>query len=321
MANRFFHININVTDLDRSIAFYEMFGFKPLVRMSMDRETKRGTMAAFGEPEMADNESEFALIRIGDDPASACIDLVEWKTQPTHGTPYADSNHAGMYRFLVHVEDADAILARLEAAGCPLLGSVLRSTPEPGQPQVVMFCVRDPDGVVVEIASGLDRLVGADGVTGNRFYHVNVNVADLDRSIAFYAIFGFETVFRTVQAGETSRETARAFDRPYNEAAYALVRIGNDPAAACLDLVQWLTHPTHGAPYPTANHAGIYRMLVHVDDPDAVLAALEAAGHPLMGPVLRTAPFPGKTPTVMFCVRDPDGVVVEVAAGLDHLIR
>ena len=62
-------------------------------------------------------------------------------------------------------------------------------------------------------------------------------------------------------------------------------------------------------------------MLVHVEDPDAVLAALEAAGHPLMGPVLRAAPFPGQTPTVMFCVRDPDGTVVEVAGGLDHLVR
>jgi catechol 2,3-dioxygenase-like lactoylglutathione lyase family enzyme len=270
---------------------------------------------------LADNESEFALIRIGDDPASACIDLVQWKTHPTHGTPYAESNHAGMYRFLVHVDDADAVLARLDAAGHPLLGSVLRSTPAPGESQVIMFCVRDPDGVVVEIASGLDRLTGATGLGGNRFFHVNVNVRDLDRSIRFYEIFGFKTVFRTIQAGEASRETAKAFGRELNEAAYALVRIGDDPNVACIDLVQWLTEPTHGTPYPTANHAGIYRMLVHVEDPDAVLAALEAAGHPLTGPVLRAAPFPGQTPTVMFCVRDPDGTVVEVAGGLDHLVR
>ena len=323
-GNRFFHININVTDLDRSIRFYEMFGFKVIVRMSMDKETKRGTAEAFGQPDLAENQSEFALIRIGDNPASACIYLVEWRTHPTHGRPYEESNHAGMYRMLIHVEDPDAILTTLKEAGYPLLGSVIQATPVPGETPTTMFCVHDPDGVVVEIAAGLDHLVSGAGAarsSGNRLFHVNMNVTDLERSIRFYDIFGFEVIFRTVQDEETGRKSAEAFGRPDNEAEYALVRIGDNLASACIDLVEWRTHPTHGKPYASANHAGIYRILVHVDDPDAILAALEAAGYPLMGPVLRTQPFPGKTPTTMFCVQDPDGVVVEIAAGLDHLVE
>ena len=183
-----------------------------------------------------------------------------------------------------------------------------------------MFCVRDPDGVVVEIASGLDHLVGMNAKGSNRLFHVNVNVTDLDQSLGFYEIFGFKPIFRTVQDEETGRRSAEAFNRPHNEAEYALVRIGDNPASACIDLVEWRTDPTHGTPYETANHVGIYRILVHVPDPDAILAALDQAGYPLMGPVLRAAPFPGKTPTTMFCVRDPDGVVIEIAAGLDHLV-
>ena len=157
-------------------------------------------------------------------------------------------------------------------------------------------------------------------MSGNRFFHVNINVADLDRSIGFYAIFGFKVLIRTTLDAETQRKTAEAMNHPINDAEWALIRIGDDPASACIDLVEWKTHPTHGKPYESANHAGIYRILIHVDDPDAILAALEKAGHPLMGPILRAEPFPGKSPTTMFCVQDPDGVVIEVAAGLDHLV-
>ena len=321
MSNRFFHININVADLDRSIRFYGMLGFKPIIRTSMDKETKRKTAEAFGQPELATSESEFALLRIGGNPISTCLDLVEWRGRPTHGTPYRDSNHAGMYRFLVHVDDPDATLELMKTAGHPPIGSVLRTDRGPGEKPITMFNVLDPDGVCVEIAGGLDHLVADKTVSGNRFYHVNINVADLERSIRFYEIFGFKALFRTRQDPETSRKTALAFNRPFNEAEYSMIRIGDDPAAGCIDLVEWKTRPTFGTPYENANHPGIYRILVHVSDPEGTLKALEKAGHGLMGPVLHATPFPGKTPTTMFCVRDPDGVVVEVAAGLEHLIN
>src|SRR5471030_2219512 len=82
---------------------------------------------------------------------------------------------------------------------------------------------------------------GEGAMAGNRFFHVNVNVTDLDRSIAFYRLFGFEVVFRQALDPETSRRTALAFGRERNDAEYALMRIGDDPRATCLDLVQWKT--------------------------------------------------------------------------------
>jgi catechol 2,3-dioxygenase-like lactoylglutathione lyase family enzyme len=154
----------------------------------------------------------------------------------------------------------------------------------------------------------------------SRLYHLNINVADLDRSIAFYRIFGFEAVFRGLLDEVDTLGFARAFAAPPNAAEYALIRIGDDPRATCIDLVQWRTRPTHGSPYEAVNHAGIYRFLIHVDDPDAILAALRAAGHMPMGEIHRRE-HPGLArPTVVFGVRDPDGVVIEVASNLDGLV-
>jgi catechol 2,3-dioxygenase-like lactoylglutathione lyase family enzyme len=155
-GNRFFHVNINVTDLERAIAFYRLFGFEVVFRQELDPETSKRTALAFGRER---NDAEYALVRIGDDPRATCLDLVQWKTRPTEGTPYALSNNAGMYRILVHVEDAEATLAALAAAGVTPMGEVIRATAVPGQPPATMFCVKDPDGTVIEIASGLDHLV------------------------------------------------------------------------------------------------------------------------------------------------------------------
>lgn len=153
--NRMYHVNINVTDLDRSIAFYEKLGFKTLVRFELDEETTRNTCAAFGaEP----NRCRAAFLRLGDDPASPCLDLVEWLSEPTQGEPYAAPNNAGLYRIAFHVDDADAILAELEQLGIPLMGPVGYGNP-PGGGRSTVFAFRDPDGTVLEVLSGVEHMV------------------------------------------------------------------------------------------------------------------------------------------------------------------
>jgi glyoxylase I family protein len=153
--NRIYHVNINVTDLDRSIAFYELLGFKTLIRFTLDEETVRATCAAFGgEP----NECRAAFLRLGDDPAAPCLDLVEWITQPTEGETYAKANNVGLYRMAFHVDDPDAILAELERRGIPLMGPVGYGNP-PGGGRSTVFAFRDPDGTVLEVLSGVEHMV------------------------------------------------------------------------------------------------------------------------------------------------------------------
>ncbi len=70
-------------------------GAEPVVRLALDAETNRRIGLAFAEEP---NDAEFALVRIGDDPRAPCLDLVQWKTRPTEGRPYARSNNAGIYQ-------------------------------------------------------------------------------------------------------------------------------------------------------------------------------------------------------------------------------
>ena len=44
MIKSVFHVNINVTDFDRSLSFYEMLGFKVILDLGEART--RGTMLA-----------------------------------------------------------------------------------------------------------------------------------------------------------------------------------------------------------------------------------------------------------------------------------
>jgi catechol 2,3-dioxygenase-like lactoylglutathione lyase family enzyme len=153
---RLFHVNLNVTDLDRSIAFYRLLGFEVLVRMTWDEDTTRQAALAF---RIDPNEAEFALMRIGNNADSPCLDLVQWRTRPTTGRPYEQPNHTGIFRFMIHVEDVHEIIAKLREAGIQPVGEIVRATPVQGQAPTTMFCVADPDGIMVQVASGMDHLV------------------------------------------------------------------------------------------------------------------------------------------------------------------
>jgi glyoxylase I family protein len=154
MNDRLFHFNINVTDLDRSIAFYSLLGFKVLLRTKLDPETMQSTLSKFDE---TDNDAEFALIRLGDDLTGTCIDLVKWD-KPVVG-PARRVNEIGLCRIAIQISDRISLLARLAEANVHLMGGRGALERDPDE----MFCFRDPDGVIVEIVAGLDHLVDGSG--------------------------------------------------------------------------------------------------------------------------------------------------------------
>lgn len=135
-------------------------------------------------------------------------------------------------------------------------------------------------------------------------YHVNVNCADLERSLAFYRRLGFEEVWdipdcRVPGLGPVPRR-GRA----------KLLRYGTDPRGALLDLIEWREPPTAGRPYPHLAHAGIARLCLRVKGIDALIAMLRADGVRFVD----TPAMPGLVGNTQkfVCVFDPDGTVIEL---------
>ena len=116
------HVGLRVTDLDRSIEFYQRLGMKLL--------RSRGPDAA-GE--------RFAVIQAGDQE----LNLV---ARPG-ATPSADKEALGMNHFciLVDYETIEAVVDGLKAAGIEIA-----SGPSPRRDGAAVL-VRDPDGVAVEL--------------------------------------------------------------------------------------------------------------------------------------------------------------------------
>lgn len=142
--------------------------------------------------------------------------------------------------------------------------------------------------------------------------HVNIVVADMERSVRFYEeVLGLRRGFERVLEGEwLERLTGLTGVRAW------CVFMEADDAAVRLELLQYLSPP--GAELPGAgapNALGLRHLAFRVPDLDALLRQLQQAGVPLLGEPC-TVPFTvgslGRKRLAYFL--DPDGVLLEAAA-------
>jgi glyoxylase I family protein len=143
------HVNIVVTDLDRSVAFYtDLLGF---------RETRRATLEGGWIDAVAGLDGVRARVVYvqppGDGPR---IELIQYDMPPGALIPEnARANTVGLRHIAFRTDDLGEAVRRLELAGVTFLGSpqtvpdgVVRH--DAGRKTLVYF--HDPDGVILELA-------------------------------------------------------------------------------------------------------------------------------------------------------------------------
>lgn len=144
MLNRLFHIAINSTDLERSVAFYRSLGFQALA----DREVHNDQVkAAFAVPS---GDLRFVHLRLGDSEDATLLDIVQWGPPGTAEGPGTVPQHQrGITRFAVLTDDTERVHRELAADGVEFLTEpTLVMTPDGGWKVCLAL---DPDGVVVQI--------------------------------------------------------------------------------------------------------------------------------------------------------------------------
>jgi glyoxylase I family protein len=146
MIESIFHVNINCTNFERSIAFYQMLGFKVI------RDLGEGTMEKVtpGLRMPADAILRAVLMILGDNPRSTRIDLIQWKKPDTEGRAYPHLAHAGMCRIALRTRTLVKDYEELKAKGIEFWTEPILIKLKDGKEEGFVCCT-DPDGTVIEL--------------------------------------------------------------------------------------------------------------------------------------------------------------------------
>jgi catechol 2,3-dioxygenase-like lactoylglutathione lyase family enzyme len=147
MLKQFFHVNVCVTDMDRSVEFYGGLGFKKVDDFTMEDPTVGDALGVKA------NKLRGVFMRLGDDPGSLILDLVQFIDPPTQGAPYPSLNNVGICRIAFSVDDIDETYKDLQAKNVEFVAPLHKIPREDGT-EIGVVCFKDPDGTILELISG-----------------------------------------------------------------------------------------------------------------------------------------------------------------------
>ncbi len=149
------HVNINVSNFERSRAFYEALGFR-LIWM-VPATNSEEVAAAVGMPPY---RVKGGLMTLEGAEHPVVIDLLEWEHPRDDAPPYGHLYHHGLARIALATADMDADLETLGAMGVEQVGPPARVVVDGVATGGRFVCFKDPDGTILELVEtrGSDEL-------------------------------------------------------------------------------------------------------------------------------------------------------------------
>ena len=143
---RMFHCNINCTNLDRTLKFYQLLGFKVVLDFRAGMQS-REMAEAFG---LKEADLRGVHLRLGDNEQATRIDLLEFRDPQPQGRPYPALNNTGIARMCLKTTGIGNVYEDLKAKGIEFLSEPKKL---PGT-DVTIVCFKDPDGTFIELLEG-----------------------------------------------------------------------------------------------------------------------------------------------------------------------
>jgi glyoxylase I family protein len=289
-ARRFLHICYCCTD-DQEVAKFFVDGLD--MRQVMRTTDQYDSGAILGLDYDVRSIGNFVYDRRGPR-TSPAIEVQGWYDPTPVGEPPADALQLGINALGFAVPSVGDALARLAALGCTVIAD--GASPTDGR----SASVHDPRGVTLDIVEDTALLPGE-----SQLHHLRINVADIDASLPFYEMLGFQLLDRAAFtdgsfAGVTGDVVAEV----------ASLRLPDEPFE--VRLIRWTTPESHGAHPTDPFHAGIFRAALGVDDTRASYEYLTGTGavfdRPPMQVELSGTPVPDMWITF---ISDPNGIPYE----------
>lgn len=143
-GTRLIHANINCSELERSLEWYErVLGLEVIGRSNPGPSPGEG----FGFE--GNVEWNAAFLAREADPSGFFVDLLEWKNPKPIGRSYGSANHLGIYRMAFTVRDAQASYEELRSQGVTCRPPALLDILPEVRVRAVFF--PDPDGTTLEL--------------------------------------------------------------------------------------------------------------------------------------------------------------------------
>ena len=293
------HANINCSNFEDSLSFYEMLGF--VSPMDTDVTVSAEDAAGLNMPPYTLHASTM-IHKDG-----SLIDLIEWIDPYDPEEPYALINHLGLSRISLNTTNLDADMGTLQAQGVSFLSEepVTIDRPVAGSQ---LICFRDPDGTLIELVELGDAVIGEPNAGGTYItgtLQTNVNCSDVEASRSFYEMLGFKTQEEVDEVG--SPGLAAAVGLPSYHVRASTMAL---PRGHSLNLTKWEDPYDSEAPYEQVNHIGIARFAIQTLTLDSDIALLEAQGVEFYSEPVRPDGVFGFLRFV--CFEDPDGTVIEL---------
>lgn len=306
-----FHVNINCTDIERSLQFYRdylglsasYFEIPPELKEKNDQIARELANLPPG-----DVDAVFYLLHCRGREAQTAIELTENRQPKPVGVPYESVNHVGISRVMLFVDELDTLYRQMVTRGVHFLSEPVSLDYCTFELRVV-FC-HDPDGTLVQLVQTPYPAESPSIPTARQMPCVFINCTDLDRSQAFYEdTLGLSMTKRVYLPQSEVLAKAMGLDGEFSAEACNLQTTAG-PDGTSIDLVEWKQPRACGTPYRQLWHVGIPRLAFLTDNIDEMYASCLAKGVRFLSKPRTLGSDHARTRAVH--LYDPDGTVLEL---------